>query len=66
MRGRKSMGPTKVVKFKMHTDVYEFLKDVAKEQKISLAELLRRIIYRAVYEVSFPEAVRKARKKRLY
>ena len=60
------MGLTKVVKFKMHTDIYEFLKDVAKEQKISLAELLRRIIYRAVYEVSFSEAVRKARRKKLY
>jgi len=52
-RGRKSKGLSKLVKFKIHPDVYEFLEGCASKLNISVSEMIRRIIYREVYEIGF-------------
>jgi len=61
MRHKKSKGLSKLIKFKIHPDIYQFLKDTAERREVSLAEICRRIIYESVFKVSFPD--KKKRKK---
>jgi len=59
MRGRPNTGLTKLLKLKIHPDIYHFLQEVARKKNISTAEIARRIIYEAVMRVSFPEDAKK-------